>query len=87
MHIKKQQEIMVLFKIGKGIHQGCILSPCLLNFCAEYIMRDAELDDSQGGIKDSGRNIYHLRYADDTTLMKQSEEELKSLLRRVKEEN
>ena len=78
---------MVWFKIEKGIHQVCILSPCLFNFGAEYIMQDAELDDSQGGIKDAGRNICHLRYADDTTLMKQSEEELKSILRRVKEEN
>ena len=67
-------------KIGKGVHQGCILSPCLFNLYAEYIMRDAELDESQAQIKISGSNINNLRYADDTTLMAEREEELKSLL-------
>ena len=75
------------FKIGKGVHQGCILSPCLFNLYAEYIMWNAELDESQAGIRISGRNINSLRYADDTTLMAESEDELKSLLMRVKEEN
>ena len=74
------------FKIGKGVCQGCILSPCLFNFYAEYIMRNAGLDESQAGIKIAGRNINNLRYADDTTLMAESEE-LKSLLRKVKEES
>ena len=71
-------------QIGKGVHQGCILSPCLFNLYAEYIMRNAGLDESQGGIKIAGRNINNLRYADDTTLMAESEE-LKSLLMEVKE--
>ena len=75
------------FQIGKGVHQGCILSPCLCNFYAEYIMRNAGLDEAQAGIKIAGRNINNLRYADDTTLMKKSEEELKSLLMKVKEES
>ena len=74
------------FQIGKGIHQGCILSPCLFNFYAEYIMRNG-LEEAQAGIKIAGRNIHKLRYADDTTLMAESEEELKSLLMKVKEEN
>ena len=68
------------FKIGKGGHQGCILSPCLFNFYAEYIMQNARLDEAQAGIKTAGTNINNLRYADDTTLMAESEEELKSLL-------
>ena len=68
------------FQIGKGICQGCILSPCLFNFYAEYNMRNARLDEAQAGIKTVGRNINKLRYADDTTLMVESEEELKSLL-------
>ena len=67
------------FQIGKGIHQGCILSPCLFNFYAEYIMRNAGLEEAQAGIKIAGRNINNLRYGDDTTLMAESEE-LKSLL-------
>ena len=67
------------FHIGKGVHQGCILSPCLFNLYAEYIMRNARLDEAQTGIKIAGRNINNLRYADDTTLMAESEEELKSL--------
>ena len=67
------------FQIGKGIRQGCILSPCLLNLYAEYIMRNAGLEEAQAGIKIAGRNINNLRYADSTTLMAESEEELKSL--------
>ena len=72
------------FQIGKGVHQGCILSPCLFNFYAEYIMRNAGLEEAQAGIKIARRNINHLRYADDTTLMAESEEELKSLLMKLK---
>ena len=75
------------FQIGKGERQGCILSPCLFNFYAEYSMRNAGLEDAQAGIKIAGRNINNLRYADDTTLMAESEEELKSFLMKVKEEN
>ena len=74
------------FQIGKGVHQGCILLPCLFNLYAEYIMRNTRLDEAQAGIKIDGRNISNLRYADDTTLMAESEEELKSLLMKVKEE-
>ena len=74
------------FQIGKGVHQGCILSPCLINLYAEYIIRNAGLEETQAGIKTAGRNIDHLSYADDTTLMAESEEELKSLLMKVKEE-
>ena len=74
------------FQIGKGVHQGCILLPCLFNFHAEYIMRNAGLEEAQAGIKIAGRNINNLRYADDTTLIPESEEELKSLLK-VKEES
>ena len=74
------------FKIGKGVRQGCILS-CLFNLYAEYIMRNTGLEEAQAGIKIAGRNINHLRYADDTTLMAESEEELKSLLMKVKEES
>ena len=74
------------FKIGKRVHQGCILSPCLFNLYAEYSMRNAGLVEAQAGIKISGRNISNLRYADDTTLMAESEEELKNLLMKVKEE-
>ena len=72
------------FQIGKGIRQGCILSPCLFNFYAEHIMRNAGLEEAQAGIKIAGRNINNLRYAEDTTLMAESEEELKSLLMKVK---
>ena len=75
------------FQIGKGVRQGCVLSPCLFNLHAEYIMRNAGLDEAQAGIKIAGRNINNLRYADDTMLMAESEEELKSLLRTVKEES
>ena len=75
------------FQIGKGVRQGCILSPCLFNFYEEYIMRNAGLDEEQAEIKISGRNINNLRYADDTTLMAESEEEQKRLLMKVKEES
>ena len=75
------------FQIGKGVRQGCILSPCLFNLHAEYIMRNTGLDEAQGGIKIAGRNVNNLRYADDTTLMAESKEELKSLLMKVKEES
>ena len=75
------------FQVGKGVRQGCILSPCLFNLQAEYIMRNAGLDEAQAGIKITGRNINNLRYADDTTLMAESEEELKSVLVKVKEES
>ena len=71
----------------KGVRQGCILSPCLFNFHAEYITRNAGLEETQAGIKIDGRNINNLRYEDDTTLMAESEEELKSLLMKVKEES
>ena len=74
------------FQNGKGVCQGCILSPCLFNLYAEYIVRNAGLDEAQAGIKIAGRNINNLRYADDTTLMAENEEELKSFLMKVKEE-
>ena len=73
-------------QIGKGVHQGCIFLPCLFNLYAEYIMRNTGLDEAQAGIKIVGRNINNLRYADDTTLMAESNQELKSLLMKVKEE-
>ena len=75
------------FQIGKGVCESCILSPCLFNLREEYIMRNAGLDEAQAGIKIAGRNINNLRYADDTTLMAESEGELKSLLMKVKEES
>ena len=75
------------FQIGKGVRQGCVLSPCLFNLYVEYIMRNAGLEEAQAGIKVAARNINNLRYADDTTLMAESEEELKSLLMKVKEES
>ena len=75
------------FQIGKGVQEGCILSPCLFNLYSEYTLWNAKLDEAQAGIKIAGRNINNLRYADDTTLMAESEEELKSLLMKVKEEN
>ena len=75
------------FQIGKGVWQGCIMSPCLFNLYTDYIMQNAGLDKAQAGIKIAGRNIKHLRYADDTTLMAESEEELKSLLVKVKEKS
>ena len=74
-------------RIGKGVRQGCILLPCLFNLYAEYIMRNAGLEETQAGIKIAGRNVNNLRYADDTTLMAESEEERKSLLMKVKEES
>ena len=91
MQVKKQQLELDMdtdwFQIGKGVCQGCILSPCLFNLYAEYIMRNAGLDEAQAGIKIAGRNINNLRYADDTTFTAESEEELKSLLMKVKEES
>ena len=91
MQVKKQQLELDMeqhwFQIRKGVHQGCILSPCLFNLHAEYIMRNAGLNEAQSGIKIARRNINNLRYADDTTLMAESEEELKSLLMKVKEES
>ena len=90
MQVKKQQletdiEQMNWFKTGKGVHQGCILSPCLYNFYAQYIMWNARLDEAQARIKIAGRNINNLRYANDTTLTAESKEELKTLLMKVKE--
>ena len=73
------------FKIGKGEHQGCTLSLCLFNFYAEHIMQNAKLDELQAGVKIAGRNVNNLKYADDTTLTAESEEELKNLLMRIKE--
>ena len=92
MQVRKQQlrtghETTDWFQTGKGVCQDCILSPCLFNLCAEYIMQNARLDEAQAGIKITGRNINNLRYVDDTTLMAESEEELKSLLMQVKEEH
>ena len=81
------QEATDWFQLGKGVRQACILSPCLFNLHGEYIMRNAGLEEAQAGIKIAGRNINNLRYADDTTLMAESEEELKSLLMKVKEES
>ena len=86
MQVKKQQLELDRFQIGKGIRQGCIPSPCLFNLYAEYIIRNARLDETQAGIKIAGRNISNFRYADDTTLMAESEE-LKSLLIKGKKEN
>ena len=79
--------IWVKFQIEKGVRQSCILSPCLFNFYSEYIMRNAGLEEAQAGIKIARRNINNLRYADNTTLMTESEEELKSFLMKVKEES
>ena len=92
MQVKKQQletdiEQMNWFKTGKGVHQGCILSPCLYNFYAQYIMWNARLDEAQARINIAVRNINNLRYAGETTIMAESEEELKSLLMKVKEES
>ena len=91
MQVKKQQfqeghGTMDWFQIGKGVHQGCILSPCLFNLNAEYIMRNTGLEEAQAGIKIAGRNINNPRYIDDTTLMAESKEELNSFLMKVKEE-
>ena len=85
MQVKKQQSEQDWFQIGKGVHQDCILSPCLFNLHAEYIMQNAGLDEAQAGIKTVRRK--NLRYADDTTLMAEIEEQLKSLLMKVKEES
>ena len=88
MQVKKQQlELDMEQQTGSKSGKGCILSPCLFNLYAEYIMRNAGLDEAQAGIKIAGRNINNFRYADDTTLMVESEEELKSLLTKVKEES
>ena len=91
MQVRKQQLDWTwnnrLVQIGKGVCQGCILSPCFFNLYAEYIKRNAGLDEAQAGIKIAGRNINNLRYANDTTLMAESEEELKSLLMKVKVES
>ena len=91
MQVKKQQLKLDpeqdWLQIRKGVHQGCILSPCFFNLYAEYIMQNARLDEAQAGIKIARRNSNNLRYADDTTLMAEREEELKSLLMKVKEEN
>ena len=84
--VRTEHETTDWFQIRKGVHQGSILSPCLFNFYAEYIMRNAGLEEAQAGIKIAGRNINNLRYADDTNLMAESEEELKSLLMKVKVE-
>ena len=85
--VRSGQGTTDLFQIGKGVHQGYILSPCLFNLYAEYIIRNAGLEEAQAGIKIAKRNINHLRYADDTTLMAEREEELKSLLMKVKEDS
>ena len=85
--VRTEYGTMDWFKIGKGLHQVCILSPCLFNFYAEYIMQNAGLDESQAGIKIAGRNINSFRYADDSTLLAERKEELKSLLMNVKEES
>ena len=85
--VRTRHGTMDWFKIGKEVQQGCVLSLCLFNFYAEYIMQNARLDEAQAAIKIAGRNINNLRYADNTTLMAESEEELKSLLMRVKEES
>ena len=85
--VRIEHETMDWFQIGKGICQGCILSPCLFNLYAEYIMRKAGMGEAQARIKIARRNINNLRYADDSTLMSESEEELKSLLMKVKEES
>ena len=85
--VRTEHGITDWFQIGKGVHQGCILSPCLFNLYAEYIMRNAGLEEAQDGIKTARKNIHSLRYADDITLIAESEEELKSLLMKVKEES
>ena len=91
MQVRKQQLELDMeqdwFQTGKGVRQGCILSPCLFNLCTEYIMRNAGADEAQAGMKIPGRNTNNLRYADDTTLMAESKEELKSLLMNVKDES
>ena len=85
--VRTGHETIDWFQIGKGVHQGCILSPCLFNLYVQYIMRNSELEEAKAGIKIAWRNINNLRYADDTTLMAESEEELKSLLLKVKDKS
>ena len=85
--VRTRHGTMDWFQIGKGKHQGCVLSPCLFNLYAEYIMQNARLDEAEAGIKIEGRNINNLRYADDTTPTVESKEELKSLLMKMKEES
>ena len=85
--VRARHGTMDWFQIGKGVHQGCILSPCLFTLYAEYIIRNARLDEAQTGVKIAGRHINNLRYADDITLMAESKQELKSLLMKVKEES
>ena len=85
--VRTRRGITDWFQMGKGVYQGCLLSPYLFNLCAEYIMQNARLNEAQVGIKIAGRNINNLRYADDTSLMTESEEEQKSLLMKVKEES
>ena len=85
--VRTRHRITDWFQIGKGVHQGCILSSCLFNLCAEYILQNARVDEAQTGIKTARRKINNLRYADDTTLMAESEGELKKLLMKVKEES
>ena len=85
--VRTRHETTDCFQIGKGVHQGCILSPCLFNLHAEYIMRNARLDETQAGIRIARRNINNLRYTDDSTLMAENKEELESLLMKVKEES
>ena len=89
MQVKKQQLELKIdwFQIGKGVHQGCILSPCLFNLYAEYILRNTGMDEAQAGIRIARRNISNLKYADDTTVMAESEEKLKTLLMKVKEQS
>ena len=85
--VRSRHETTDWFQIGKGVRQGCILSPCLFNLYAEYIMRNARLDEAQTGTKIAGRKINNLRYTDDTTLMAESKEELKILLMKAKKES
>ena len=87
MQVKKQQLELDWFQIRKGVHQGCVLSPCLFNFYAKYIMKNSGPDEAQAGIKIARQNINNLRYVDDTTHMAESEEELRSLLMKMKEES
>ena len=85
--VRTRHGTMDWFQVGKGVQEGCILSSCLFNFCADYIIGNAGLDETQAGIKSAGRNINNLRYTNETTVMGESEEELKSLLMKLKEES